>query len=246
MISTQKTGAYISQLRKKQNLTQAEMAAKLMVSPQAVSKWETGQALPDAEQLLTLSQLCGVPINTILLGGEEEQAAPVISAPEWEALAARQAQAGKPAAAGTPDTANIVKLAPFLDAQVLHEMIEQCPPNAFTLKQVIGLAPFVSPQALDRMTNHLQTALTVDQLRALAPFLSAERLGQLFANRAPETDGAVAFDDLVGLVPFLPRQVLKAELEAHPPRSFEELQKVVPFIDRETASQLARRLMGQA
>lgn len=70
MISTRKTGAYISDLRKRHGMTQVELAEKLLVSPQAVSKWETGLTLPDSEQLLALSRMFGVTINEILVGGE--------------------------------------------------------------------------------------------------------------------------------------------------------------------------------
>ena len=48
MINMERTGARISGLRKARGMTQAELAARLMVSPQAVSKWETGQSLPDS------------------------------------------------------------------------------------------------------------------------------------------------------------------------------------------------------
>lgn len=39
-------GTRIAYLRKKQNLTQAELAALLFVSPKTVSKWENGYGLP--------------------------------------------------------------------------------------------------------------------------------------------------------------------------------------------------------
>ena len=59
-------GKYLSELRKYYKVTQDELAARLGVTRQAVSKWETGVTLPDIELLLKLSELYGISINDIL------------------------------------------------------------------------------------------------------------------------------------------------------------------------------------
>jgi len=66
MINKTETGKRISALRGKLGYSQAAFAEKLNVSPQAVSKWETGAALPDVDILLILSWICRVTINEIL------------------------------------------------------------------------------------------------------------------------------------------------------------------------------------
>lgn len=53
-------------LRKSHNYTQEEIAKKLDISRQAVSKWETGTAVPDLEVLLKISRLYDITINDIL------------------------------------------------------------------------------------------------------------------------------------------------------------------------------------
>jgi len=70
MINTRIVGAYISQLRKEKNLTQAELAEQLNISHQAVSKWENGIALPDTETLLLLAKIFQVSIEELLSGGK--------------------------------------------------------------------------------------------------------------------------------------------------------------------------------
>ncbi len=52
--------------RKKLNMTQEELAEKMDVSRQAVSKWESAQAIPDIEKLLRLSALFGVSTDYLL------------------------------------------------------------------------------------------------------------------------------------------------------------------------------------
>ncbi|MDR2657284.1 MAG: helix-turn-helix domain-containing protein [Oscillospiraceae bacterium] len=53
-------------LRTGLNLTQDELAAKLLVTRQAVSRWETGETVPSTDTLKLMSKLFGVSINTLL------------------------------------------------------------------------------------------------------------------------------------------------------------------------------------
>ena len=57
---------YLHFLRKSHNYTQDDLARKLGISRQAVSKWETGAAIPDLEVLLKISKLYNITINDIL------------------------------------------------------------------------------------------------------------------------------------------------------------------------------------
>ena len=50
--------------------SQAEFAEKLNVTPQAVSKWETGATLPDLDVMLNISWMCRITINEILDANE--------------------------------------------------------------------------------------------------------------------------------------------------------------------------------
>jgi len=56
----------ILELRTKSGLSQDELAEKVFVTRQAVSRWETGKTLPDTETLKLLSKLFDVSINTLL------------------------------------------------------------------------------------------------------------------------------------------------------------------------------------
>jgi transcriptional regulator with XRE-family HTH domain len=56
----------IYELRTKNGLSQDELAEKVFVTRQAVSRWETGETVPNTETLKLLSKLFGVSINTLL------------------------------------------------------------------------------------------------------------------------------------------------------------------------------------
>lgn len=53
-------------LRSKRQMTQQELAERMFVTRQAVSRWETGETTPSADTLLALSRLFGVSVNTLL------------------------------------------------------------------------------------------------------------------------------------------------------------------------------------
>lgn len=54
--------------RKNANLSQEELAEKIGVSRQAVSKWERGEASPDTDNLIALSEVYGVTLDELVKG----------------------------------------------------------------------------------------------------------------------------------------------------------------------------------
>lgn len=60
-------------LRKEKGLTQLAVAEKLDVSRQAISRWESGIALPSTDNLKSLSALYGVPIDYLLNSDVERE-----------------------------------------------------------------------------------------------------------------------------------------------------------------------------
>ncbi|MCL2229026.1 MAG: helix-turn-helix domain-containing protein [Firmicutes bacterium] len=63
-----KIGAFITERRKNKNLTQLDLADKLSVTVQAVSKWECGKCMPDVSILQLLCEILDISINDLLNG----------------------------------------------------------------------------------------------------------------------------------------------------------------------------------
>jgi transcriptional regulator with XRE-family HTH domain len=61
-------GDRITELRKKNNMSQAALADAVGVSRQAVSKWETGLSLPDSSKLILLAQILSTDIEYLSTG----------------------------------------------------------------------------------------------------------------------------------------------------------------------------------
>ena len=63
-----KIGKFISERRKKNNLTQADLAERLNITDRAVSKWENGKSMPDSSIMLDLCKELKISVNELLSG----------------------------------------------------------------------------------------------------------------------------------------------------------------------------------
>ena len=64
-------GQKLLELRKKKNLSQEEVAEKLEVSRQTISKWETDQSTPDFDKIIPLCELYAISTEELLRGKKE-------------------------------------------------------------------------------------------------------------------------------------------------------------------------------
>ena len=72
-INKERFGKLIAECRKRKGYTQQELAEQLLVSNKAVSKWETGNSLPDISLLLPISEILEIKISELLQAEEFEQ-----------------------------------------------------------------------------------------------------------------------------------------------------------------------------
>ena len=63
-----KIGKFIADRRKEKKLTQESLAEKLYITDRAVSKWERGLSLPDADKMLDLCNILDINVNELLVG----------------------------------------------------------------------------------------------------------------------------------------------------------------------------------
>lgn len=63
-----KIGKFIAESRKKNNLTQMQLAEKLNITDRAISKWENGKAMPDSSIMLDLCKELKISVNELLSG----------------------------------------------------------------------------------------------------------------------------------------------------------------------------------
>ncbi len=81
-------GKRIQEIRQQKKLTQEQLASDLAISRQAVSKWESGKAIPDIENLMYISNLYGVSLDELIKGDEKvgQKIVADASAKKWHKL----------------------------------------------------------------------------------------------------------------------------------------------------------------
>jgi transcriptional regulator with XRE-family HTH domain len=73
IVETSKISSFLRQMRLQNNMTQLNVAERLNVTPQAVSKWERCEAMPDITLLPDLAEMYGITVGEILAAGTASQ-----------------------------------------------------------------------------------------------------------------------------------------------------------------------------
>jgi len=223
MIDNIQVGKTIAKLRQNKNMTQQQLAAALSVSHQAVSKWETGAALPDVQTLVSLTRLFGITIEQLLEGEvlEDRVEPPKSASPFDESIqnignfvnnivdsvgsifrserkdaaddGAEDAQATKTAQESDEGNAD----APESDAS--GETAEP-----FDVQTLLQMAPFMSKAAVDELLLENKDKLTAGDIARFAPFASQECLEKLIQTNDEQLD----WDVLRKVAPFLKRDMV--------------------------------------
>ena len=68
MLNQEKSGKFMAEMRRQQNLTQKQLAEQVGVSDKTVSKWETGRSMPDNAILLDVCLILKISVNELLSG----------------------------------------------------------------------------------------------------------------------------------------------------------------------------------
>lgn len=166
MFDSVKFGACLSRFRKKADLTQSELAARIGVTKEAVSSYERGESFPDVATLVAAARALGVSIDELC--GATEGEARVIESSEGEVK-------------GAVNAGDVVKLAPYLRPSVLDKLAAGLAKQGIDISRVVELAEYLSDEATMKL---LETATfdTIDEtlLRKLIPFLDEKSKGIIF------------------------------------------------------------------
>lgn len=226
MIDNVQVGKTIAKLRQNKNMTQQQLAAALSVSHQAVSKWETGAALPDVQTLVALTRLFGITIEQLLEGEVlEDRVEPPKPASAFDESiqnignfvnnfvdsvgsifrpdrkdaeddGAEDARTAKPAETEEAPGDE----AP--EATGVGEESEQAEP--FDIQTLLQMAPFMSKAAVDELLLENRDKLSPADIARFAPFASQECLEKLIQNNDAQLD----WDVLRKVAPFLKREMV--------------------------------------
>ena len=190
MFDSRKIGKKIAELRKAKDLTQLELADRMVVSYQAVSNWERGNSMPDISNLVELAKILDVSIEELLDSEKETRIVKkVIDQPEQVNLeeAAKVAVLIKPVqlekiienqSDSEVNGVTLLNLAPYVSSERLMELIER---GKFTdLETIANLAPFLEQADLENILESLPEEERISELIVgLAPFMSGKYLAKI-------------------------------------------------------------------
>ena len=217
MIDNIMVGKTIAKLRQNKNMTQQQLAAALNVSHQAVSKWETGAALPDVQTLMALTGLFGITMEQLLNGEvpEDRIETPKTVSPVEESIQnignfVNNIVSGifrpREEAAGDDDGAE--------DAEMPRSETEEGETDEkadaagadedFDVQRLLQMAPFMTKSAVDELLLEHKDRLTAQDIAKFAPYASQECLEQLIRD----SDQELNWDALRKVAPFLKREMV--------------------------------------
>jgi len=264
MIDNIRTGRNIIHYRRLCGWTQGELARRLNVTHQAVSKWENAVALPDISTLLALSQLFGVSMEDLLTGEpdasyendillDDEQADEAISDAALDEDDSSEPQPDpEPSSSSEPgayDWDAISRLAPFASSDTLDEMVRRCE-DSCDMKHIYRLAPFLRKDTLDRLIRSSIDSADWTAISRLAPFASSDTLDELVRRCEDSCD----MKHIYRLAPFLRKDTLDrlirksmnmpAKEQTAAPEPAQVLESFAPFLQQHIGEGTLNQLLG--
>jgi transcriptional regulator with XRE-family HTH domain len=165
MFDTKRFGAHISRLRKKADMTQSELAERLNLTRQAISKYECGDSFPDISILITIANIFNITLDELIGSGH----------PTEKEAAILEGAAGGKDLSGTLDKESIrdiVNIAPLLKPSLLDKMATGLANHGIDISGIISLAEYMNNETVVKLLeNATFDTLSEDLLEKLIPFL---------------------------------------------------------------------------
>lgn len=149
MFDTGKFGAFIARLRKNADMTQSELADRLNLTRQAISKYERGDSFPDICVLRQLSEIFKVSTDLLIAAGEPTEGEAeilegILAGREVKSVCAR----------------DVASLAPYLKPSVLSKLADNMSKNGFDMSSIVELAEYLN----DADSEKLMAAVSFDNI----------------------------------------------------------------------------------
>ena len=166
MFDTVKIGQRIAELRKKENMTQFELADKLGISFQAVSNWERGNSMPDISKLPEMAEIFHTSIDEIL--GKSNRVVSDMSVENGANCYSHLSDYSK---------TDLDEAAQIMTPAAIEDMVEK---SNCALNELAVLFPYLSEDYLDGLADRVIEK--GGNIKVLLPFLSVEKIDALASN----------------------------------------------------------------
>lgn len=171
MFNTKKFGGYLSKLRKNADMTQSELAEKLNLTRQAISKYETGDSFPDISVLVLIADVFHVSIDDLIKSGEPTRG---------EASILNSVATGEDNIV-LDNISDFKGIAPLLKPSVLNVLSEGLKQQGIDITSIVSLAEYLSDETVvDLLGKATFETLDEELLEKLMPFLNETSKATIF------------------------------------------------------------------
>lgn len=199
MFDITKFGGYLSRLRKNADMTQSELADRLNVTHQAISRYEKGYCFPDISVLVHLSEIFGVTLDDLIGAGQPTKG-------ESDILGS-VAVSGEIAAEDFDDIAGV---APILKPSVLNRLSENCQKQGIDLSSIVDLAEYLNDETVFSLIEQANfETVGSELLKKLLPLLDVKTKSVIFEKIL---DGEMDWHLIEILLPYA--EFLTSQIEA--------------------------------
>ncbi len=171
MFDTKKFGGYLSRLRKKADMTQMELADRLNLTRQAISRYEHGDSFPDVSILVLIADIFGITLDELIDSGEPTRG-------EFRIL---EGIAGGDESVKAENIEDIVGVAPYLKPSVLTKLSAGLSAQGIDISNIISLAEYLNDDSVIFMLENAKfETISIDFLEKLMPFLETKSKYTIF------------------------------------------------------------------
>ena len=166
MFNTQAFGLKLAQLRKNADMTQSDLAERLNVTRQAVSKYEIGDSFPDVTILVTMAEIFGVSVDELIGAG---------SPTAGEAAILNSLAQGKEPDTATPE--DVASLAIWLKPSAVERLTVNLAKQGINVSRLMDIAVYLSDEGTQRLLAETDCAgITPEMLEHLLPFMDYDSM----------------------------------------------------------------------
>ena len=171
MFDTKKFGGYLSRLRQNADMTQIELADRLNLTRQAISRYEHGDSFPDVSILVLIADIFNITLDELIGSGEPTRGESRI----LEGIASGDESVT------AENIEDIVSLAPYLKPSVLTKLSAGLSAQGIDISNIISLAEYLNDDSvISMMENAKLETISIDLLEKLMPFLEAKSKYTIF------------------------------------------------------------------
>lgn len=204
MFNTQKFGVYLSNLRKKADMTQSDVADRLNVTRQAISHYECGDTFPDVSILVNIADLFNVSLDELIRSGSPSTS---------EAHILTNIALGKDVSQNN-NINDLINLAPLLKPSLLEKLSDKLSNDGINISGIVELAKYLNDESIVNMLEKVNIEDADNKfIEKLIPILNNESLENIFAKIIEGKIDYKLIKTLRPYAPYLTNQIEAAVIE---------------------------------